>query len=107
MSNLSKRELVHFDFKGYWEKKGWSDEAVIPVESQILMAMEGKKIPLGNYVIGGMAYGGRCAYALMGWQSRKSPMDPSLSLQTCGSQTRLLSHANRKAKGVGRVLNFY
>ena len=56
---LSKIELVNFDFKGYWEKKGWSDEATIPVKSQILMPMEGKKIPLGNYVIGGVAYGGR------------------------------------------------
>ncbi len=56
---LSKIELVNFDFKGYWEKKGWSDEAVIPVKSQILMPMEGKKIPFGNYVIGGIAYGGR------------------------------------------------
>jgi DMSO/TMAO reductase YedYZ molybdopterin-dependent catalytic subunit len=56
---LSKIELVNFDFKGYWEKKGWSDEAIIPVKAQILMPMEGKKIPLGNYVIGGVAFGGR------------------------------------------------
>ncbi|MBI4768043.1 MAG: molybdopterin-dependent oxidoreductase [Deltaproteobacteria bacterium] len=56
---LSKIELVNFDFKGYWEKKGWSDEAIIPVKSQILMPMEGKKIPFGHYVIGGLAYGGR------------------------------------------------
>jgi len=56
---LSKIELVNFDFKGYWEKKGWSDDAIIPVKSQILMPMEGKKIQLGNYVIGGIAYGGR------------------------------------------------
>lgn len=56
---LSKIELVNYDFKGYWEKRGWSDEAVIPVRSQILMPMEGKTIPLGNYVIGGVAFGGR------------------------------------------------
>ena len=56
---LSKIELVNFDFKGYWEKKGWSDEALIPVKSQILMPMAGKRIPIGNYVIGGIAYGGR------------------------------------------------
>jgi len=56
---LSKIELVNFDFKGYWEKKGWSDEAIMPVKSQILMPMEGKKIPLGDYVIGGVAYGGK------------------------------------------------
>jgi DMSO/TMAO reductase YedYZ molybdopterin-dependent catalytic subunit len=56
---LSKIELVNFDYKGYWEKKGWSDEAVIPIRSQILMPMSGKEIPLGNYAIGGIAYAGR------------------------------------------------
>jgi hypothetical protein len=56
---LSKIELVNYDFKGYWEERGWSDEAVIPVKSQILMPMEGKTIPLGNYVVGGVAFGGR------------------------------------------------
>ena len=55
---LSKIELVNYDFKGYWEKKGWSDEAIIPDKAQILMPMEGKTIPLGNYVIGGVAFAG-------------------------------------------------
>ncbi len=56
---LSKIELVNFDFKGYWEKRGWSDSSVIPVMSEILMPMNGKQIPFGNYVIGGVAFGGR------------------------------------------------
>jgi DMSO/TMAO reductase YedYZ molybdopterin-dependent catalytic subunit len=56
---VSKIELANFDFKGYWEKEGWSDEAIMPVKSQILMPREGKKIPPGPYVIGGIAYGGR------------------------------------------------
>lgn len=56
---LSKIELVNYDFKGYWEKRGWSDDAVIPTRSQILMPMEGKAIPPGNYVIGGVAFAGR------------------------------------------------
>jgi len=56
---LSKIELVNYDFKGYWEKKAWSDEAIIPDKAQILMPMEGKTIPLGNYVIGGVAFAGR------------------------------------------------
>lgn len=56
---LSKVELVNFNFKGYWEKKGWSDEAVIPVKSQILMPMNGKSIPFGKYMVGGVAFGGR------------------------------------------------
>jgi DMSO/TMAO reductase YedYZ molybdopterin-dependent catalytic subunit len=56
---LTKIELVNYDFKGYWEKKGWSDEAVIPLMSEVLMPMDGKRIPLGHYVIGGIAFGGR------------------------------------------------
>jgi DMSO/TMAO reductase YedYZ molybdopterin-dependent catalytic subunit len=56
---LSKIELVNYDFKGYWEKRGWSDEAVIPIKSEILMPMDGKTVPPGNYVIGGVAFAGR------------------------------------------------
>jgi DMSO/TMAO reductase YedYZ molybdopterin-dependent catalytic subunit len=56
---ISKIELVNYDFKGYWQKKGWSDTAVISVMSEILMPMEGRRIPLGNYVIGGIAFGGK------------------------------------------------
>ena len=56
---LSKIELVNYDFRGYWEKDGWSDSSVIPVMSEILMPMNGKQIPMGNYAIGGIAFGGR------------------------------------------------
>ena len=56
---LSKIELVNYNFKGYWEKREWSDEAVISVMSEVLMPMDGKTVPTGNYVIGGIAFGGR------------------------------------------------
>jgi DMSO/TMAO reductase YedYZ molybdopterin-dependent catalytic subunit len=56
---ISKIELVNYDFKGYWEKQGWSDEPIMPIKSQILMPMNGKTIPHGNYVVGGVAYAGR------------------------------------------------
>jgi DMSO/TMAO reductase YedYZ molybdopterin-dependent catalytic subunit len=56
---LSKIELVNFDYKGHWEKEGWSDSSVIPAMSEILMPMDGKQIPFGNYAIGGVAFGGR------------------------------------------------
>ena len=56
---LTKIELVNHNFKGYWEKQGWSDEAVIPLKSQILMPMSGKTIAVGNYVVGGVAFAGR------------------------------------------------
>ena len=56
---ISKIELTNYDFKGFWEKRGWSDEAVMPLKSEILMPMEGQIVPLGNYMIGGIAFGGR------------------------------------------------
>jgi DMSO/TMAO reductase YedYZ molybdopterin-dependent catalytic subunit len=56
---VSKIELVNYDFKGYWQKRGWSDTAIISVMSEVLMPMEGQEIPFGNYVIGGIAFGGR------------------------------------------------
>jgi len=56
---ISKIEVVNYDYKGFWQKIGWSDEAVIPLKSQIRQPEEGKKIPRGNYVIGGFAFGGR------------------------------------------------
>lgn len=55
---LQKIELVNYDFKGYWEKRGWSDVATIRTLSQILMPMAGKTIPAGTYVVGGIAYAG-------------------------------------------------
>src|SRR3990172_2664588 len=45
---LSKIELVNYNYKGYWEKKGWSDEATIPIKSQILMPMDKKRISLDD-----------------------------------------------------------
>lgn len=56
---LSKIELVNYNFEGYWEKRGWSDSAVLSVMSEILMPMDGAKIPPGHYVVGGVAFGGR------------------------------------------------
>jgi DMSO/TMAO reductase YedYZ molybdopterin-dependent catalytic subunit len=56
---ISKIELVNYDFKGFWEKQGWSDEAVMPIKSQILMPMDGKTIPVRNYMVGGIAFAGR------------------------------------------------
>ena len=56
---VSRIEVVNYDYKGYWEKQGWSDHAVIPIKSQILMPMDGKEIPSANYVIGGIAFAGR------------------------------------------------
>ncbi|MFA5353667.1 MAG: molybdopterin-dependent oxidoreductase [Thermodesulfovibrionales bacterium] len=77
---LSRIELVNYDFKGYWEKQGWSDEAVIPIKSQILMPMEGKTIPLAPYVLGGVAFAGRYGIrrVQVSWDGEKTWHDAEL-----------------------------
>ena len=55
---LQKIELVNFDFRGYWEKRGWSDTAEILTLSQILMPMSGQSLPAGTHILGGIAYAG-------------------------------------------------
>jgi DMSO/TMAO reductase YedYZ molybdopterin-dependent catalytic subunit len=81
---LSKIELVNYDFKGYWEKEGWSDEAIIPLMSEILMPMNGTDIPPGHYVIGGIAFGGqhgvkRVQVSIAGQDWQEAEVKPPLS----------------------------
>lgn len=54
---LKKIEFVDYNFKGYWEKKGWSDEAVIRTMSRIDMPNSGDVIS-GTYPIEGIAFAG-------------------------------------------------
>ncbi len=56
---LSHIELVDYDFKGYWEKRGWSDVAEIPLKSKILLPMAGNTLARERQLIGGVAFGGR------------------------------------------------
>jgi len=56
---LSRIELVDDDFKGYWERRGWSDVAEMPLKSQILSPMDGANLKRGDVVVGGVAFGGR------------------------------------------------
>ncbi len=55
---LSRIELTNQKHAGYWQRQGWSESAEVPLKSQILMPMDGKRLPLMHYVMGGTAYGG-------------------------------------------------
>lgn len=49
--------LVDYDFKGYWEKEGWSDEAVFKTISRIDTPADGETITEGD-LVKGIAFAG-------------------------------------------------
>ncbi len=55
---LTEIELVAEDYHGYYQKKGWSDEAVIKTMSRIDLPVLGDTIRTGDYVIQGLAFAG-------------------------------------------------
>ena len=55
---LSELELVDQDYKGYWEKRGWSDEASIKVRSRIDAPGDGETVQGNSYLVKGVAFGG-------------------------------------------------
>lgn len=53
---ITRIEVVDYDFRGYWEASGWSDEAVVKTTSQF--AVPSRTVPLGEVGLGGVAYAG-------------------------------------------------
>ena len=53
---ITKIEVVDFDFQGYWEASGWSDEAVVKTMSKFTTTFRSEK--LGDIGLGGLAYAG-------------------------------------------------
>jgi len=54
---LTKIELVGNDYKGYWQKKGWTDEGTIKVKSRIDAPGPYNTIK-GDYALQGIAFSG-------------------------------------------------
>lgn len=50
-------EVVDYDFKGFWQKQGWSDEAVYKTMSRIDVPRNGQQLAPGAY-LGGIAFAG-------------------------------------------------
>lgn len=53
---ITKIEVVTYDFRGYWEASGWSDEAVVKTTS--LFAAPPRTVAMGEVGLGGVAYAG-------------------------------------------------
>jgi DMSO/TMAO reductase YedYZ molybdopterin-dependent catalytic subunit len=55
---LTKIELIAGDFKGYWQKRGWTDEATIKTMSRIDVPAPRAIVPFSPLEIGGVAFAG-------------------------------------------------
>jgi hypothetical protein len=82
---LTELELVDQDYQGYWEKRGWSDEAIVRVRSRIDLPGDGETIRAKDYLIQGIAFGGLYGIARVevstdgGTHFRDAELDPPLS----------------------------
>ncbi|MBI3608184.1 MAG: molybdopterin-dependent oxidoreductase [Nitrospirae bacterium] len=56
---LTELEVVDQDYRGYWERKGWSDEALVKLRSRIDAPGDGEQVPVGVVTLRGIAFGGR------------------------------------------------
>src|SRR5712692_8159253 len=55
---LTELELVDHDFKGYWEKRGWSDDAEVQMMSRIDLPGHSETLQGCDYTIKGIAFSG-------------------------------------------------
>ncbi|MEP6887593.1 MAG: molybdopterin-dependent oxidoreductase [Nitrospirales bacterium] len=55
---LTKIELIAGDYKGYYQKKGWTDDATIRTMSRIDLPLHGDAIHGGAYFVKGLAFAG-------------------------------------------------
>ncbi|MBI2201350.1 MAG: molybdopterin-dependent oxidoreductase [Armatimonadetes bacterium] len=53
---ITRIEIVDYDFQGYWQASGWSDEAVVKTTSKFVTT--DRSHPFGEIGLGGVAYGG-------------------------------------------------
>ncbi|HZT07468.1 MAG TPA: sulfite oxidase [Chloroflexota bacterium] len=57
---ITEIEVVEYDYKGYWENRGWSDVAVMNITSRIDTPRNGRDVPAGaSSFIGGVAVAGQ------------------------------------------------
>ncbi|MDR7516834.1 MAG: molybdopterin-dependent oxidoreductase [Armatimonadota bacterium] len=54
---ITRIEVVNYDFRGYWEASGWSDEAVVKTMSKFTTPTR-SSLPAGEVGLGGVAYAG-------------------------------------------------
>ena len=55
---LERIELVDKDYKGFWQRRGWSDEAVVDIMSRIDSPRNAEELSRRPYTIHGIAFAG-------------------------------------------------
>lgn len=82
-------ELVDYDFRGYWQERGWSDSAIVQIHSRIDVPRKGATLRVGDEVfIGGIAFAGdrgisRVEYSIDGGKTwTEAELEPPLSALT-------------------------
>jgi len=55
---LTRIEPVPADFRGYWQRRGWADTAVINTMSRIDVPAVGARVPPVEMEVGGVAFAG-------------------------------------------------
>lgn len=55
---ITEIELTDKDYKGYWESRGWSDEARVKTMSRIDTPTHGTRLPTRGADVGGIAFAG-------------------------------------------------
>ena len=51
-------EVVNYDYKGYWQREGWPEDAFVKVQSRIDLPGDRETITRKHYSIQGIAFGG-------------------------------------------------
>ena len=85
---LTEIEVVADDYQGYWEERGWADEAVVKTLSRIDVPAHRAQVPVSGAPIGGIAFAGdrgirQVEFSLDGgktWQ--EATLKPALSPYT-------------------------
>ena len=55
---LTKLQAVDYDYRGYWQREGWPEEANIKPQSRIDLPGDRETIRTSSYTVEGMAFGG-------------------------------------------------
>jgi DMSO/TMAO reductase YedYZ molybdopterin-dependent catalytic subunit len=55
---LTKLTVSGEDYQGFWQDRGWTDEATIKTQSQIRVPRRGEVLAAGRHEIGGLAFAG-------------------------------------------------
>jgi DMSO/TMAO reductase YedYZ molybdopterin-dependent catalytic subunit len=82
---LTEVELVSHDYQGYWEERGWADEAVVKTMSRVDVPTHRSQLPPHGTPIGGIAFAGDRGISMVQFSSdggktwQEAALKPALS----------------------------